>query len=329
MRIKTRKVNNLRIPKLKTKDLLSIADLSKEEIINIFNFGARLKKDIKQGRKHKYLSGKTLGMIFEKSSTRTRVSFETGIFQLGGHALFLDSSDIQIGRGETIADTARVLSRYVDAIMIRTFSHSNVEELALNADIPVINGLSDYTHPCQALADLFSIYERVNDITKVKLFYIGDGNNVANSLILGASIIGMSISVACPGIYSPDKEVLEKAGQFSLYTGAKITITPDIDKAAQGANFIYTDVWVSMGQEKEQKKKKKILAKYKISREILEKCAPGCLVMHCLPAHRGEEIDSEIMDSDSSIIFEQAENRLHMQKAVMCALMKKKVRKLK
>jgi ornithine carbamoyltransferase len=324
MWIKTRKVNNLKIPKLKTKDLLSIADLSKEEIINIFNFAAKLKKDIKKGRKHKYLSGKTLGMIFEKSSTRTRVSFETGIFQLGGHALFLDSSDIQIGRGETIADTSKVLSRYVDAIMIRTFSHSNVEELAVNADVPVINGLSDYTHPCQSLADLFTIYERVKDLSQVKLFYIGDGNNVANSLILGASILGMNISAACPGIYFPDKEVLEKAAQFSLISGAKITVTPDIDKAAQGANFIYTDVWISMGQEKEQNKKKKLLAKYKISKQILVKCAPGCLVMHCLPAHRGEEIDSDVMDSDSSIILEQAENRLHVQKAVMCALMRKK-----
>jgi ornithine carbamoyltransferase len=313
----------LKIPVLKTKDLLSIADFSKEEIISIFKFAAKLKKEIRHGRNHKYLSGKTLGMIFEKSSTRTRVSFETGIFQLGGHALFLDSSDIQIGRGETIADTAKVLSRYVDAIMIRTFSHSNVEELAVNADIPVINGLSDKTHPCQALADLFTIYERVNDLSKVKLFYIGDGNNVANSLILGASILGMRISAACPGIYFPDKEVLEKAEQLSLYSGAKINISADIKEAAQDADFIYTDVWVSMGQEKELKKKKKILAKYKISREILGNCAPGCRVMHCLPAHRGEEIDSEIMDSEQSIIFEQAENRLHVQKAVMCALMKK------
>jgi ornithine carbamoyltransferase len=312
----------LKIPKLQTKDLLSIADLSKDEIFDIFKFAAKLKRDNKNLKKHKYLSGKTLGMIFEKSSTRTRVSFETGVFQLGGHALFLDSSTIQIGRGETIADTAKVLSRYVDGIMIRTYSHSNVEELAANADIPVINGLSDTTHPCQALADFFTIYERVNDFKNVKLFYIGDGNNVANSLILGASILGMEISVACPGIYSPDKEVLRKAEQLSKKSGAKITVTQDINKAAQGSNFIYTDVWVSMGQEKELKKKKKILAKYKISEEILNRCAPGCLVMHCLPAHRGEEIDSEAMDSDRSIILDQAENRLHVQKAILCALMK-------
>lgn len=319
----------MKIPKLQTKNLLSIADLSNEEIISIFKFAAGLKKDQKRGRNHKYLSGKTLGMIFEKSSTRTRVSFETGIFQLGGHALFLESSDIQIGRGETIADTARVLSRYVDAVMIRTFSHSNVEELAANAGIPVINGLSDQTHPCQALADLFTIYERVSDLTKVKLFYIGDGNNVANSLILGASVLGMSISVACPRVYLPDKEVLKKAEQLSLHSGAKINITPNIGEAAHGADFIYTDVWVSMGQEKELKKKKKILAKYKISRDLLGKCAPGCLVMHCLPAHRGEEIDGEVMDSDRSIIFEQAENRLHVQKAVMCALIKNRQKEIK
>ena len=313
----------MKIPKLKTKDLLSIADLSKDEIFDLFKFASKLKNDKKNTGRHKYLAGKTLGMIFEKSSTRTRVSFETGMFQLGGHALFLDSSTIQIGRGETIADTARVLSRYVDAIMIRTFSHSNVEILAENSDIPVINGLSDTTHPCQALADFFTIYERIEDLTKVKLFYIGDGNNVANSLILGAAILGMEISLACPKVFFPEKKILEKAEQLSYSSGAKITVTTNIDKAAKDANFIYTDVWVSMGQEKEFKRKKKILAKYKISEEVLAKCAPGCLAMHCLPAHRGEEIDSSVMDSDRSIIFDQAENRLHIQKAVLCALIKK------
>jgi ornithine carbamoyltransferase len=312
----------LKIPKLKTKDLLTISELSKEEILNIFKFSSKLKNDLKHNRKHKYLSGKTLGMIFEKSSTRTRVSFETGMFQLDGYALFLDSGDIQLGRGETIADTARVLSKYVDALMIRTFSHSNVEELALNANVPVINGLSDSAHPCQALADFFSIYERVKDLKSVKLFYIGDGNNVANSLILGASVLGMNISAACPKSYFPDKKVIEKAKQIANTSGANIIITDDIDKAAANANFIYTDVWVSMGQEKEVKKKEKALAKYKISREILRKCAPGCLVMHCLPAHRGKEIDSDVMDGDESIILDQAENRLHVQKAVLCSLIK-------
>ncbi len=313
----------MKIPVLKTKHLLSVADLSKDEILNLFQFAAKLKKDHKKNRDHKYLSGKTLGMIFEKSSTRTRVSFETGMLQLGGHALFLETNDMQLGRGETIADTARVLSRYVNAIMIRTYSHNIVEELAANANIPVINGLSDSSHPCQGLADYFTIFERTGDITGIKLFYIGDGNNVANSLILGAAILGMSISVACPKVYMPDKDLIEKAEQLSLKTGARIMITSDIDEAARGANFIYTDVWVSMGQEKDVKKKKKILAGYKISTEILNKCAPGCLVMHCLPAYRGDEIDSDVMDSDRSIIFEQAENRLHIQKAIMCALIKK------
>lgn len=313
----------LNIPTVKTKDLLSIADLSKDEIINIFKFAAKLKNLLLRGKKHNFLSGKTLAMIFEKSSTRTRVSFETGIYQLGGKALFLDTNDIQVGRGETIADTAKVLSRYVDAIMLRTFSHRNVEELAENADVPVINGLSDTTHPCQALADFFTIYERFNNLTGVKLFYIGDGNNVANSLILGAAILGMNISLACPEVYFPPKQVLEKAKRLSLNSGAQIIVTPDIATAAKDANFIYTDVWISMGQEKDEKMKKKILAKYKISREVLNKCADNCLVMHCLPAYRGQEIDSDVMDSDRSIIFEQAENRLHVQKAIMCALMKK------
>jgi ornithine carbamoyltransferase len=313
----------LKIPALKTKNLLSIADLSNDEIISIFQFTSKLKKDLKKGSGKKYLSGKTLGMIFEKSSTRTRVSFETGMYQLGGHALFLGTRDIQMGRGETIADTARVLSRYVDAIMIRTFSHDIVEELAANAGIPVINGLSDSSHPCQGLTDFFTIYERVKDIKKTKLFYIGDGNNVTNSLILGAAVLGMDISVACPDVFSPDKTIIEKAEQISQSSGAKILITADINKAANGADFIYTDVWVSMGQEKDEKKKTKILSKYKISNEILKRCAPGCMVMHCLPAHRGEEIDADVMESGRSIIFEQAENRLHVQKAILCALLKK------
>ncbi len=310
------------IPKIKTRHLTSIADLSRNEIIDIFKFTARLKKDLKNGKKHNYLAGKTLGMIFEKSSTRTRVSFETGIFQLGGQALFLGSNDLQLGRGETISDTAKVLSRYIDAIMIRTFAHKTVEELAANSDIPVINGLSDTYHPCQALADFYSIYERVGDFKNVKLLFIGDGNNVANSLILGGSILGVNISVACPKSYQPDKNIINMAIEYSLTTGAKIEITPDIDTAAKDANFIYTDVWISMGQEKEAKQKKKTLSKYKISKDILNKCADNCLVMHCLPAHRGEEIDSEIMDSQRSIIFDQAENRLHVQKAILCALIK-------
>lgn len=314
----------MKIPDVKAKDLLTVSDLTKSELLNIFEFTARLKKYNANGTKHKFLPGKTLAMIFEKSSTRTRVSFETGMFQLGGHALFLDSNDIQIGRGETISDTAKVLSRYADAIMLRTFSHDKLIELAGSADIPVINGLSDSDHPCQAIADFFSIYEREKDFAKVKLMYIGDGNNVANSLLLGAAILGADISIACPEAYKPDNYFIDKADYLSRQSGATITITPDINKAAKGANFIYTDVWISMGEKKDLAKKKKALSRFKISKDILDKCAANCMVMHCLPAHRGEEIDSDVMDSKRSIIFDQAENRLHVQKAILCSLLKSK-----
>lgn len=314
----------MKFPKIKSKDLINITDFSKNEIIDIFRLASKLKTDHARGKcLKKYLRGKSLAMIFEKSSTRTRVSFETGMYQLGGNALFLNRSDIQIGRGETMADTAKVLSRYVDAIMIRTFAHESVIELAKNADIPVINGLSDSAHPCQALADFFSIYEREPDFSKVKLAYIGDSNNVSNSLLLGGAVLGMNISLACPAKYSTEKEIFSQAGNYAKISGSKIVITGDIDEALKNANFLYTDVWVSMGQEKDLKPKKKALAKYKISGGTLKKCAPGCLVMHCLPAHRGEEIDSEVMDSERSIIFDQAENRLHIQKAVLCSLIRK------
>lgn len=316
----------MKIPEIKSKDLITIADFTKDEIYDIFRFTAKLKIDHTRGKKQKYLCGKTLAMIFEKSSTRTRVSFEAGMFQLGGHALFLDSNDIQIGRGETIPDTARVLSRYVDAVMLRTTSHNKVIELAGNADIPVINGLSDTSHPCQALADFYSIYEIETDFRKIKLAYIGDSNNVSNSLMLGAAILGMDFSIACPAKYSPDKVLLKKAANIAEKTGAKLMVTSSIDDALSGTNFLYTDVWVSMGQEKEKTVKKKALAKYKISGKTMAKCAPGCFVMHCLPANRGEEIDSGIMDSGSSIIFEQAENRLHVQKAILCSLINKNKR---
>lgn len=311
----------MRIPDVKTKDLLTISDLTKNELLEIFEFTARLKKYNAAGKQHKLLAGKTLAMIFEKSSTRTRVSFETGMFQLGGQALFLDCNDIQIGRGESISDTARVLSRYADAVMLRTFSHNTLIELAGSADIPVINGLSDSDHPCQAMADFFSIYEREKNFSKVNLMYIGDGNNVANSLLLGAALLGVNISIASPEIYKPDEYFIEKADYLSRQSGAKITITSNIKEAAKGANFIYTDVWISMGEKKDEKKKK-ALSRYKISRDVLDKCAADCKVMHCLPAHRGEEIDSDVMDSERSIIFDQAENRLHVQKAILCSLLK-------
>lgn len=311
----------MKIPKLKNKDILTLADLSREEIQGIFDFAALLKKEFHAGKRHNFLNGKTLAMIFEKNSTRTRVSFEAGMFQLGGAALFLSKDDIQIGRGETIADTAKVLSRYVDGIMIRTFSQDKITELARNASVPVINGLTDVYHPCQALSDFFTIFEREKKFKDIKLAYLGDGNNMAHSLILGASILGINISVASPKGYLPNNNIVAKAFQISSSTGAKINITTDINIAVENANYLYTDVWTSMGQEKEAKKRRKDFGKYRITRKILQKCADTCCVMHCLPAHRGEEIDADVLDSDRSIVFEQAENRLHVQKALLCALM--------
>lgn len=311
----------MKIPALASKDLLSVTDLSREEILRLFQFAAHLKRDLKTGRMPRILDGKTLAMIFEKTSTRTRVSFEAGMFQLGGHALFLSSNDIQIGRGESIADTARVLSRYVDGIMIRTFSHDTITELARNASVPVINGLTDLFHPCQAFSDFFTIFEREKGFKGKKLAYVGDGNNMAHSLLQCAAILGMNISLACPREFQPQSAVMATAFQLSSQTGAKIEVSSDINLAVEGANYIYTDVWVSMGQEREAGKRKKAFAKYKITDSVLKRCAEGCAVMHCLPAHRGEEIDSEVLDSKLSIVFDQAENRLHLQKALMCALM--------
>jgi len=314
----------MKIPSLKTKDLLSVSDLSREEILELFKFSAKLKKDLKKGKPKKYLKDKSLAMIFEKNSTRTRVSFETGIFQLGGSGLYLNSSDIQLGRGETFADTARVMSRYVDGIMVRTDDHNKVLELAENGTIPVINGLTDTFHPCQTLTDYFTIYERDRDLTKIKLAYIGDGNNMANSLITGAAILGINIAVATPKSYSPDQEIVDNAYKLSSVSGAEIIITTDIEEAVNKADYLYTDVWASMGQEKEAARRKKAFAKYKISMDLLKKCPDHCRILHCLPAHRGDEIDSDAMDSEQSIVFDQAENRLHVQKAIMCALMSKK-----
>ncbi len=311
----------MKIPKLRTKDFISVADLSKSEIFSIYEFTTYLKNNFKKGKFKDYLNKKTLAMIFEKSSTRTRVSFEAGVAQLGGHALFLSGADIQIGRGETIADTARTLSRYVNGIMIRTFNHDTVEELAEHASIPVINGLTDLLHPCQALADFYTIYEREKSLDGVKLAYVGDSTNVANSLMVNAAVLGIDISVASPNKYKPSDDILLKSQEIAKDSGSDIIITTDIDEAVNNANYIYTDVWVSMGQEKQASRRKKTLSKYRITWKVLEKCAPGCMVMHCLPAHRGEEIDAEVLDSYRSIVFDQAENRMHVQNAVMCSLM--------
>ncbi|HPS57255.1 MAG TPA: ornithine carbamoyltransferase [Spirochaetota bacterium] len=311
----------MKVPVINTADLLTLSDITREEMVSLFEFSAKLKRGVQKGKFPALLKNKTLAMIFEKNSTRTRVSFETGMIQLGGHALFLSSSEIQLGRGETIADTARVLSRYNDGIMIRTFAHSKVEELAKLADIPVINGLTDSFHPCQALADYFTIWERESDITKVKLAYIGDGNNVANSLLMGASLLGVDITIATPKGFEPEMAVVEKAYKMASKTSSHITITNDISKAVDGADYLYTDVWVSMGQEKETAKKKKVFAKYKITDELIAHTGRDTKVLHCLPAHRGEEITDSVMDGSHSIVFDQAENRMHCQKAVMCALM--------
>jgi len=306
--------------KVNTKDFLSVTDFTKDEILNIFKFTEMLKKNLYNKKKQNLLSGKTLAMIFEKSSTRTRVSFEAGMLQLGGHALFLNKNDIQLGRGEPISDTAKILSRYVDCIMIRSLSHDTVVELAKNATVPVINGLSDSFHPCQSLADFFTIYEFKKKFRGVKLSYIGDGNNVANSLILCSAMLGIDISVASPEKYMPDTKIVEKAYKLASNSGAKINITPNINEAIKDSNFIYTDVWISMGEDSIASDKKKDLAGYKITKELLYNCADDCLIMHCLPAHRGEEIDADVIDSDRSIVFDQAENRLHVQKAILCSL---------
>jgi ornithine carbamoyltransferase len=312
----------VKIPKLKTKDLVTVSDLSRSEIMEIFHLAAGLKKDARAGKDHDILRKKSLAMIFEKSSTRTRVSFETGVTQLGGHALFLNGNDIQLRRGETIVDTAKVLSRYVDGIMIRTYSHDNVVELAKSATVPVINGLSDEHHPCQALADFFTIYEREKKFKGVHMAYVGDGNNVANSLIQCAAILGVNISIACPVQYQPDAVVVKDAREVAVRSGSTVEITRDPEAAVKHANYIYTDVWISMGEEKKAAIKKKALAKYKITRELLSKGRPDSKVMHCLPAHRDEEIEGVVLDSGRSIVFDQAENRLHVQKAIMCALMR-------
>ncbi len=294
-----------------------MADLSKEEITDILNLAAQLKYESKNGIEHKILRGKTLGMIFQKSSTRTRVSFEAGIYQLGGQGMFLSSRDLQIGRGEPVEDTARVLSRYLDGIMIRTYEQKEVEDLAKYSSIPIINGLTDYAHPCQVLADLMTIREFKGGLDGVKLTYIGDGNNMANSLIVGCLTAGLEVGIACPDNYKPHPDVLE----FAKAYGDKFTITSNIEEAAAGADVLYTDVWASMGMEGEAEERKKIFKSYQINDSVLAVANKGAMVQHCLPAHRGEEITAEVFEAHANEIFEEAENRLHAQKAVMVKLM--------
>lgn len=307
---------------LQGKDLLSIYDLTAAEVQEIFALTKELKAKQRRGEPHPLLQGKTLGMIFQKSSTRTRVSFEVGIWQLGGMGLFLSSNDLQIGRGEPVKDTARVLSRYVDGIMIRTFSHAEVEELAHYAEVPVINGLTDYLHPCQVLADLFTVMEHKGDDLRGRKFaYIGDGNNVANSLLHGCAKIGMDITIATPEGYAPHPKVVEEALQDAAVSGSKIVVCHDLREAVANADVVCTDVWASMGQEGEQKKREVAFAGYQVNQELLRLAKADAMVLHCLPAHRGEEITDEVMEGPQSAIFDEAENRLHVQKAVMALTM--------
>ncbi|WP_368234738.1 ornithine carbamoyltransferase [Anaerotruncus rubiinfantis] len=299
------------------KHLLQLLDLSGEEIIDILNFADQLKYELKHGIRHQHLKGKTLGMIFQKSSTRTRVSFEVGMAQLGGSALFLSARDLQIGRGEPVEDTARVLSRYLDGIMIRTFAQQEVSDLAKYGSIPVINGLTDFAHPCQVLADLMTVREHKGRLSGVKMCYIGDGNNMANSLIVGGLKTGMQVSVATPAAYQPNPVVLE----FAKTYGDKFQLTSDCAQAAAGADVVFTDVWASMGMEGEADERHKAFAGYQVNDQLLSVCAPDVMVQHCLPAHRGEEITAEVFEAHADEIFDEAENRLHAQKAVMVKVM--------
>ena len=298
--------------------LLKLLDLTPEEIIELLNLGDQLKYEQKHGIRHHLLEGQTLGMIFQKASTRTRVSFEVGMSQLGGDALFLSNRDLQIGRGEPVQDTARVLSRYLDGIMIRTFAQQEVDDLAKYGSIPIINGLTDFCHPCQVLADLMTVREHKGRLDGVKMCYLGDGNNMANSLIVGGLKTGMQVSVATPDDYRPDPVVLEFAKGYSCFK-----LTNKIHEAAADADVVFTDVWASMGQEGEAEIRRKAFAGYQINEELLKNAAPDAMVQHCLPAHRGEEISEETFEKHAGEIFDEAENRLHAQKAVMVKLMKK------
>jgi ornithine carbamoyltransferase len=299
------------------KHLLTLESLSPEEIKDILNLADQLKYEIKHGIEHHHLKGKTLGMIFEKSSTRTRVSFETGMYQLGGYPLFLSSNDLQIGRGEPVEDTARVLSRMLDGIMIRTFAQSEVEALANYGSIPIINGLTDYCHPCQVLADLMTIREFKGKLKDLKIAFIGDGNNMANSIIVGCLKCQMKVAIACPEGYEPPQHILDFVKDYP----DMFEMTTDPLKAAENADVVYTDVWASMGQEEEKAVREKAFAGIQVNEELMAKTNPECMVLHCLPAHRGEEITADVFEAHADEIFEEAENRLHAQKAVLVRLM--------
>lgn len=305
------------------KHLLKLQDWSKEEIIDVLNLADQLKYEQKHGIAHKYLQGQTLAMIFNKSSTRTRISFEVGIQQLGGVGLFLSSADLQMGRGEPIEDTARVLSRYVDGIMIRTFAQKDVEDLAKYGTVPVVNGLTDDFHPCQVLADLMTIREFKSKLEGLKVAYLGDSNNMANSIMIGCLKVGIDVSVASPAGYMPKEEILEIANTSAKEGNSTLVVTDNIEEAVKDADVVMTDVWASMGQEAEAKARKEIFKNYQINDRVMSHAKEDAMVMHCLPAHREEEITAKIFEEHANVIFEEAENRLHAQKAVLVTLMRK------
>lgn len=303
------------------KHLLTLADYTPDEICQVLSLALKLKDEHKRGIPHPLLVGKTLGMIFAKSSTRTRVSFDVGIHQLGGYGLFLGTQDIQLGRGETIHDTAKVLSRYLDGIMIRTFAQQDVEDLARYGSIPVINGLTDMYHPCQVLADLMTVYEAKGRLSGLKLAFIGDGHNMAHSLLLGCAKVGMDVTVATPAGYTPDPAIVKKAESIAQETGCAVSVTTDPMQAARDADVVYTDVWASMGQEAEQAERMRAFAPYHVDSALMHLAKPDVVFLHCLPAHRGEEVTGDVIDGPQSLVFEEAENRLHAQKAVLVLLM--------
>ena len=306
---------------MRGKSLIEIHHLSLEEIYQIFDLSASLKQDRLIGRKHNVLEGKKLGMIFSKPSTRTRVSFEVGIYELGGTGLYFNQNDLQLKKSESVSDTAKVLSRYLDGIMIRTFDHQDVIDLVKHGSIPVINGLTDLHHPCQVLCDLFTVLEKRRTLRGLKLAYIGDGNNMAHSLLHGCSKVGMDIAIASPSGYMPVDFVVKESQENAKYMGSKIEILEDPIAAVKDADIIYTDVWASMGQEKEAADRKKKFMKYQVNPELVKNAKEDYLFMHCLPAHRGDEVVDEVCDSPNSVIFDEAENRLHVQKAVMALVM--------
>ncbi|MGE5599221.1 MAG: ornithine carbamoyltransferase [Bacteroidota bacterium] len=306
---------------LRGRDLISIHDLDTEEVYQIIETAIQLKTHRRAGLEDQPLRGKTLAMIFTKNSTRTRVSFEVAMYQLGGHALFLSGNDLQLRRGETIADTAKVLSRYVDGIMIRTFAHRDVLDLAAAADVPVINGLTDLLHPCQVLADLQTIYEKRRRLEGLRLVYVGDGNNMAHSLMFGGAKVGMHVTICCPDDHQPDPEIVRQAKEDARATGAMIEIGNDPLPAVVGADVLYTDVWVSMGQEAEHAARVKAFKPFQLNEKLLARAGRDAIVLHCLPAHRGEEITDEVIDGPQSVVFDEAENRLHTQKAILALLM--------